>query len=115
MAGRAAQSRRAEIFPRRRCAMVDPMADDESPWCAAFVGAVLAECGLAGTGSLTARSYLKWGVPGDIAVLWRGARDGWERSTLEIVEGARVWLYRLVRARTGDHRNHWDRETGDRE
>ena len=78
--------------------MVDPMADDESPWCAAFVGAVLAECGLAGTGSLTARSYLKWGVPGDIAVLWRGARDGWERSTLEIVEGARVWLYRLVRA-----------------
>ena len=63
-----------------------PMADDETPWCAAFVGAVLAECGLAGTGSLTARSYLKWGVPvdiadarpGDIAVLWRGARDGWQ-------------------------------------
>ena len=62
------------------------MADDETPWCAAFVGAVLAECGLAGTGSLTARSHLKWGVPvniaearpGDIAVLWRGARDGWQ-------------------------------------
>ncbi len=55
-----------------------PMADDETPWCAAFVGAVLAECGLAGTGSLTARSYLKWGVPVNIAVLWRGARDGWQ-------------------------------------
>jgi len=63
-----------------------PMADDETPWCAAFAGAVLAQCGLSGTGSLTARSYLKWGVevqpddarPGDIVVLWRGSRNGWQ-------------------------------------
>ena len=33
-----------------------PMVDDETPWCAAFVGAVLAECVLAGTGYLAARS-----------------------------------------------------------
>ena len=55
--------------------------DDETPWCAAFVGAVLGECGIAGSGSLAARSYLKWGepvangdaVPGDVVVFWRGS------------------------------------------
>lgn len=59
---------------------------DSTPWCAAFVGAVLAKCGLQGTGSLAARSYLKWGVavdlddaqPGDIVVFWRGSPDGWQ-------------------------------------
>ena len=63
-----------------------PMPDDETPWCAAFVGAVLAECGLQGTGSLAARSYLKWGQevtlddarPGDVVVFWRGSKDGWQ-------------------------------------
>ena len=34
---------------------------DEVPWCAAFVGACLERTGTAGTGSLLARSYLKWG------------------------------------------------------
>jgi uncharacterized protein (TIGR02594 family) len=59
---------------------------DSTPWCAAFVGSVLAKCGLQGTGSLAARSYLKWGVAvdlddaqqGDIVVFWRGAPDGWQ-------------------------------------
>ena len=54
--------------------------DDETPWCAAFVGAVLGEAGLPNTGSLLARSYLKYGHhidvsqarPGDIVVLTRG-------------------------------------------
>lgn len=63
-----------------------PMPDDETPWCAAFVGAVLAECGIRGTGSLAARSYLKWGVavtseevrPGDVVILWRGRPEGWQ-------------------------------------
>jgi uncharacterized protein (TIGR02594 family) len=53
---------------------------DEVPWCAAFVGAVLAKAGAQGTGQLTARSYSKWGdevtLPqaqrGDIVVLSRG-------------------------------------------
>lgn len=59
---------------------------DEVPWCAAYVGAVLAEVGLLGTGKLNARSYLNWGDPvelsdaqqGDIVVFWRGSRDGWQ-------------------------------------
>ena len=57
-----------------------PQANDEVPWCAAFVGAVLARCGVQGTGSLLARSYESWGrsvpideaQPGDVVVLSRG-------------------------------------------
>ena len=58
--------------------------DDETPWCAAFVGAVLHEAGYKGTGSLAARSYLGWGhkvsnpKPGDLVVFWRGKKDGWQ-------------------------------------
>lgn len=56
---------------------------DNTAWCAAFVGAVLAEAGLKGTGAPDAKSYLQWGVKtetperGDIVVLWRGSRDSW--------------------------------------
>jgi uncharacterized protein (TIGR02594 family) len=52
---------------------------DATPWCAAFLGAMLKRGGHAGTGSLLARSYLDWGdaldAPrlGAIAVLSRGA------------------------------------------
>lgn len=54
--------------------------DDETAWCAAFVGAMLARAGIKPTGSLAARSYLKWGTPvgltevkpGDIVVFQRG-------------------------------------------
>jgi len=70
---------------------------DEVPWCAAFVGAILARAGLKPTGSLLARSYLKWGKgiryedaePGDIVVLSRGSSSwqghvgffaGWENN-----------------------------------
>lgn len=35
---------------------------DAVPWCAAFVGGVLHEAGIDGTGSLMARSYEKWGI-----------------------------------------------------
>lgn len=64
----------------------NPDEPDETPWCAAFVGAVCAEVGLPNTGRLNARSYLEWGVPvslhdaqpGDVVVLWRGSRDGWQ-------------------------------------
>jgi len=53
--------------------------DDETPWCAAFIGAMLKAAGLPHTGKLNARSYLKWGQdipladakPGDIVVFWR--------------------------------------------
>lgn len=57
--------------------------DDETPWCAAFVNAKLAELGLPGTNSLAARSFEDYGVevplsevlPGDIVVFWRKSPD----------------------------------------
>lgn len=36
--------------------------DDETPWCASFVGWCLAEAGLKSTSSAAARSYETWGV-----------------------------------------------------
>lgn len=59
--------------------------DDATPWCAAFVGAILGKVGLLGTGSLMARSYEKWGEPvaandirpGDVGVMPRGDK-GWQ-------------------------------------
>lgn len=59
--------------------------DDETAWCAAFVGAMLHRSGVDGTGKLTARSYLDWGVevaredarPGDIVILKRG-NSSWQ-------------------------------------
>ncbi|PPC87745.1 MAG: TIGR02594 family protein [Hyphomicrobium sp.] len=56
--------------------------NDETPWCAAFVGAMLKRAEIEGSGSLLARSYLKWGVAldepklGAIAVLTRGSDLG---------------------------------------
>ena len=35
---------------------------DNVPWCAAFVGSVLVECGYKSTNSGRAKSYLEWGV-----------------------------------------------------
>lgn len=60
--------------------------DDETAWCAAFVGAMLKRAGLPHTGKLNARSYLKWGVPvdmkdaqeGDVVVFSRGDPNGWQ-------------------------------------
>jgi uncharacterized protein (TIGR02594 family) len=52
--------------------------NDETAWCAAFVGACLAHCDMPHTGSLAARSYLQWGrnttkpKRGDIVVFKRG-------------------------------------------
>lgn len=53
--------------------------EDSVPWCAAYVGACLKRAGLPNTGSLMARSYLKYGDAvseprwGDIAVFSRGS------------------------------------------
>lgn len=55
---------------------------DSVPWCAAFVGAMLARSGVKPSGSLAARSYLDWGVrlaaprQGCVVVLKRG--KGWQ-------------------------------------
>lgn len=59
--------------------------DDETAWCAAFVGAMLKRAGVKGTGKLNARSYLDWGVPvdrkdakpGDVVVFKRG-NSSWQ-------------------------------------
>lgn len=55
--------------------------DDETPWCAAFVGACLALSGYKNTGKLNARSYLDFGrrldtpVKGCIVVFWRQGKN----------------------------------------
>lgn len=62
------------------------IADDETAWCAAFLGAMLERAGLQSTRMLNARSYLDWGEavptkeaqPGDIVVFWRGSPSGWQ-------------------------------------
>lgn len=56
----------------------------ETAWCAGFINAVLAQNGIDGTKSLAARSFLDWGeevtdpTEGDIVVVSRGLRDGWQ-------------------------------------
>jgi len=55
-----------------------------TPWCAAFVNAVLGAAGVKGTGKLNARSFLNFGQAtsqpkiGDIVVLSRGDPNGWQ-------------------------------------
>jgi uncharacterized protein (TIGR02594 family) len=77
------------------------VAGDDVAWCAAFVGAMLARAGEKHTGSLAARSYLKFWKPtkdpkrGDIVVFSRG--NSWQghvafylrsnRSYIEVVGG----------------------------
>lgn len=59
--------------------------DDETAWCAAFVGAMLEKVNLKSTRALNARSYLKWGEEiapedvreGDIVVFKRG-NSSWQ-------------------------------------
>lgn len=59
--------------------------DDETAWCAAFVGAMLRRAGVKSTGKLNARSYLDWGTPvdrkdaqpGDVVIFKRG-NSSWQ-------------------------------------
>lgn len=67
---------------------------DETAWCAAFVGSVLASLGLPHTGKLNARSYSTYGQavrmqdarPGDIVTLWRGSPTSWQGHVAFLVE-----------------------------
>lgn len=60
-----------------------PFRDDETPWCAAFVGGVLEESGLPSSRSAAARSYMNWGnringpAVGAVVTFWRGSPGGW--------------------------------------
>ena len=76
--------------------------NDEVPWCAAFVGSVLAKVGIRNTGSLLAKSYLKWGEdvealafaePGDVVVLHRGTKS-WQGHVGFLIkyDAHHVWL-----------------------
>lgn len=73
---------------------------DSVAWCAAFVGHCLERAGIRSTRKLTARSYLDWGVPvevanaqqGDIGIIPRGT-SSWQGHVFFIdrIEGAWVW------------------------
>ena len=73
---------------------------DSVAWCAAFVGHCLEEAGIRSTRQLTARSYLDWGIPveiadaqpGDIGVIPRGT-SSWQGHVffIERIEGPWVW------------------------
>lgn len=75
--------------------------DDSIPWCAGFVGAMLARTGYKPSGSLMARSYLDWGRAldkprrGCIVILKRGTppsghvafADEWTSSNIRVIGG----------------------------
>jgi uncharacterized protein (TIGR02594 family) len=71
--------------------------DDETAWCAAFVGAMLERSDLKSTRALNARSYEQWGdeidimdaLPGDIAVFRRGPVKGWQGHVAFVAERVR--------------------------
>ncbi len=79
LAGSAANAR---IIAFYRDAGHPNIRGDDVAWCAAFAGAILKRSGHSPTGSLLARSYLKWGQPiaelrfGAIAVFSRGSDPG---------------------------------------
>ncbi len=56
--------------------------DDDTPWCSAFLNALMRACGLPYTGSLAARSWLNVGIAitepelGDVVVFWRISKTG---------------------------------------
>lgn len=60
-----------------------PFTDDETPWCAGFVGGILESLGIKSTRSAAARSYATFGkkltrpAQGCIVTFWRGSRSGW--------------------------------------
>lgn len=73
---------------------------DSVAWCAAFVGHCLEQAGIRSTRKLTARSYLDWGVPvdiadakpGDIGVIPRGS-SSWQGHVFFVdrIEGGWIW------------------------
>lgn len=72
--------------------------DDETAWCAAFVGAMLRRAGYLSTGTLLARDYLKLGHAitnpkrGDIVVFPRGNSE-WQGHVAFIAAIDKEWIY----------------------
>jgi uncharacterized protein (TIGR02594 family) len=69
-----------QVLAMYRAAGHPEISDDETAWCAAFVGWCLKEAGLPNTGSLMARSYVKYGVPVGGKKVPRGAIVVWPRG-----------------------------------
>jgi uncharacterized protein (TIGR02594 family) len=71
--------------------------DDDIPWCALFVNAVLKQSGIKGTGSLAARSFEAWGIkltkPALGAILVFG-RKGGGHVGFYVAENATAFLVR---------------------
>jgi uncharacterized protein (TIGR02594 family) len=71
---------------------------DATAWCAAFAGAMLKRAGYNPSGSLMARSYLKWGTGlqkpeiGSIAVLWRNSPDSSEGHVGFVVDAGQDFI-----------------------
>ncbi|BCH20164.1 TIGR02594 family protein [Mesorhizobium sp. L-2-11] len=86
-----------------------PFREDLTPWCGAFVGGVLAECGMqvAKNGS-AARSWLNHGVPldrpavGAIVVFWRGKPSGWSGHVGFVVGRDRAGNLMVLGGNQGD-------------
>jgi uncharacterized protein (TIGR02594 family) len=70
---------------------------DSVPWCAAFVGAMLARAGVKPSGSLMARSYLTWGQKlsgpkkGCIAVFTRGRPPSGHVNFVDDFNSTTLW------------------------
>ena len=73
----------------------DWVEDDETPWCASFLGWALEEADLPSTRKLNARSYLDWGKPVDINDAQPG--DVLERTDQQITIAAQDGLVVLGR------------------
>lgn len=58
--------------------------DDKASWCSSFIHWCFGQCGVTGTGSALARSWLDWGqalerpAPGCVVVLWRESPESWK-------------------------------------
>jgi len=74
--------------------------DDETAWCAAFVGAILHRAGIPNEKTLSARKYEEWGVPlkapmlGCVGVKRRQGGEAWQGHTGFVVAAntSYVWL-----------------------
>jgi uncharacterized protein (TIGR02594 family) len=74
-------------------------ADDEIPWCAAFVNWSLLQCGIKGTGLANAKSYLTWGAhtalrPGAIIIQNRG-HQSWQGHVSIVVQVNSTGVYAI--------------------
>lgn len=90
---------------------------DSVPWCAAFVGAMLSEGGVAGSGKPNAKSYLTWGqklngpVFGCVVVLNRPPND-WEGHVAFYVGRPSIGKVRLLGGNQGDEVCEADFDSG---